>query len=265
MFRRILTYTGWTLLLGVLISYFYFAEVLQRKNRDKEICRSITVTLLDSARNRFVTAEEVKKIITDFSGEIIGKKNRDIDIRNIEELLNQRSAIREAQVSLSRAGDMRIDITQRRPVLRIETENGGFYIDETAYIFPWVETFTSYVPVVTGHIPLIINAGHRGRALEDETSWVEKILEFGKFVEDNPFWSAQIEQIYIDNNGDILLSPRTGSQKIIFGDLNDIREKFRKLYAFYKDVVPEMGWDKYGTVNLKYKNQIVCKLNGRGK
>jgi cell division protein FtsQ len=87
----------------------------------------------------------------------------------------------------------------------------------------------------------------------------------GSFLENDPFWNAQIEQIYIDSSGDIILSPRVGDHKIIFGDLKDMGTKFNKLYTFYKNIVPEEGWEKYSTVNLKYKDQIVCKLNKKKK
>ena len=38
-------------------------------------------------------------------------------------------------------------------------------------------------------------------------------------------------------------------------------QKFRKLLAFYRNIAPEKGWTRYSEVNLKYKGQIVCKLN----
>ncbi len=263
MFRKILIYLGYTVLLCTLGGYFFFGSLLEKKGGGKEVCRVVKVTLLDSAKNKFVTTGEVIGIIEGFMGKTIGKKNSNIDINNIEELLDKRSAIKKSQVSLTRDGKLNINITQRRPVLRIQTENGGFYIDETEYIFPLVETFTSYVPIVSGNIPVIINSQHRGKALEDKDNWIAKILKMGNFLDKNPFWNAQIEQIYIDSSGDILLYPRVGSHRIIFGDLNDIEEKFGKLYAFYKNIVPEEGWDRYVSVNLKYKNQIVCKLNNK--
>lgn len=261
MFRKILIFLGYTILLAALGGYFFFGTMLEKQGKTKEICRTIKVTLLDSSQNRFVTSDEVIEIIEGFMGETVGKKNGDININLIEELLNKRSAIKMAQVSLTRRGKMSINITQRRPVLRIQTENGGFYVDQTEYIFPLIDNFTSYVPIVSGNIPIIINSEHRGKALEDKENWVSAILYLGTFLDSNPFWNAQIEQIYVDTNGDILLCPRIGSHKIIFGDLNDIEEKFNKLYAFYKNVIPQEGWEKYSTVNLKYKNQIVCKLN----
>lgn len=265
MFRKILTYLGYTILLGALGGYFFFANMIEQKGKSKEVCKEIKITLVDSAKNRFVTAQEILQILDGFMGKTVGKQNKTINLNLIEELLQKRSAIKDAQVHLTREGKMFIDITQRRPVLRIQTENGGFYVDDTEYIFPLVETFTSYVPIVSGHIPLIINSEHRGKALEDDKNWMSRILEMGAFLDKNPFWSAQIEQIYVDSNGDILLYPRVGNQKIIFGDLKDIEEKFGKLQAFYKTVVQEEGWDKYSSVNLKYKNQIVCKLNKKNK
>ena len=35
----------------------------------------------------------------------------------------------------------------------------------------------------------------------------EKLLPFVLYVEDNDFWNAQIEQIYVEEDGDVLLIP----------------------------------------------------------
>jgi hypothetical protein len=179
----------------------------------------------------------------------------------VEELLNKRSAIKNSQVSITRDGIMNINITQRKPILRIQTENGGFYVDEEKYIFPLVSSFTSYVPIVSGKIPFTLNSDHRGLAIEDYNDWMGKILNLGYYINYHPFWNAQIEQIYVGENGDIYLSPRVGNHKIVIGDLDNIEAKFKKLYAFYKTIIPVEGWDKYSSVNVKYNNQIVCQLN----
>jgi len=48
-------------------------------------------------------------------------------------------------------------------------------------------------------------------------------------------------------------------QLILFGPMDEIEEKFKKLKLFYKEVLPKKGWNTYSSINLKYKNQIVCK------
>ena len=66
MVKKVLTYIGLSLLTIALGAYFYFAMQLQRRYADKEVCREIKVTLLDSAQNRFVTKTEVIDIIENF-------------------------------------------------------------------------------------------------------------------------------------------------------------------------------------------------------
>ena len=84
------------------------------------------------------------------------------------------------------------------------------------------------------------------------------MLEMGLFLEKNPFWNSMIEEIFINSDGDAELVARAGDQRIIFGDFENIPEKFSKLGSFYQYIIPKVGWDKYACVNLKYRGQIVC-------
>ena len=222
MFKKILIYFAVTLVIAAIGAYFFFAQKLYSTNMPAALCREVNITLLDSAQNRFVTQNEVLEIVEGFSGKSIGQPVEKINTHLIEKLLSQRSAIKESQVSVTRDGKLQIDITQRKPVLRIQSSNGGFYVDETQYIFPLVPTFTSYVPIVSGNIPFTLNDGHRGKAQEDDTNWLGRMMELGNYLSGDPFWSAQIEQIYVDDKGEIILSPRIGNHKIIFGDLKDM-------------------------------------------
>lgn len=265
MLKKILISFVVVLVLGAVGTYFFFAQKLYSSNMPKQLCKEINVTLLDSLQNRFVGKGEVVDIISGFMGECRGKAVGEIDLLLIEKLLNQRSAIKQSQASITREGTLNIEITQRKPVLRIQTENGGFYVDESEYVFPLVPTFTSYVPIVSGHLPFKLNADHRGYVVDGNGNWLEGILELGNFLTHDPFWNAQIEQIYIEEGGDIILCPRVGDHKIVFGDVKDMETKFNKLYTFYRNVIPAEGWDKYSTVNLKYRNQIVCKLKNNKK
>ena len=88
MFKKILIYTGWSLLVIILGAYFFCAEMLSRKERGKEVCKSIRITLLDSAENKFVAKSEVIDIIEDFTGTVIGNRSDEINLANIEQLLN---------------------------------------------------------------------------------------------------------------------------------------------------------------------------------
>jgi cell division protein FtsQ len=80
-----------------------------------------------------------------------------------------------------------------------------------------------------------------------------------EYINDDSFWSAQIDQIYVNNDDQIDLIPRVGSHIIHLGTTENLEGKLRNLLTFYDKVLPEVGWNKYSVINLEYKDQIVCK------
>lgn len=265
MLKKIITYFLLTVTAAVFALYFYFVSGLKAQGEVKEVCSNISVTISDSMINRFVSPNEVRNIMINSESNPIGKHPSNVNIYHLEELLKRRSAIKESDVSVDRKGNIRVTVTQRKPVLRIQNVHGGFYVDDSQYIFPLEHTFTSYVPIVSGNIPVKIEEGYRGSLKKEDSKWLKDIIAFGKYIDKNPFWSAQIQQINIEDNGDVNLFTRVGDQTIMFGDLSDIPYKFEKLDAFYHDIVPVYGWNRYSSINLKFSDQIVCKLKTQNK
>jgi cell division protein FtsQ len=65
--------------------------------------------------------------------------------------------------------------------------------------------------------------------------------------------------LYINTDKEIELYPAVGGHKIIFGKGDDIEEKFEKLKVFYREGLNSIdSWNKYSSINLKYKSQVVC-------
>ena len=79
------------------------------------------------------------------------------------------------------------------------------------------------------------------------------------YINDDSFWSAQIDQIFVDKDDKIDLIPRVGNHVIHLGTAENYEGKLRNLKAFYDKVLPEIGWNKYSKINLEFKDQIVCK------
>ena len=92
-----------------------------------------------------------------------------------------------------------------------------------------------------------------------KNSILKDIYHLVNYINDDNFWSAQIDQIYVDNNDEIDLIPRVGNQLVHLGTAENFEGKLRNLEAFYDKVLPEVGWNKYSLINLEFKDQIVCK------
>ena len=239
-------------------AYFFFASKLAGQQSSTTLCRELKVNVLDSAQNRFVSRADISTILSQAGIVINESRVKDINQYELENLFNNGTAVKVSQVSVTIRGTLVVNIMQRKPILRIQTPNGGFYIDDSAYIFPLMSNFTSYVPIVTGEIPLDIPVNYRGD-IPDNSEWGYNMLELGLLLEKEESWNTMIEQIYVDKKGRLLFTPSVGMVDIIFGKPENIEYKFMKLRTFYDKVIPLEGWDKYASVDLSFSNQLICK------
>jgi cell division protein FtsQ len=92
-----------------------------------------------------------------------------------------------------------------------------------------------------------------------KNSILKDIYHLVNYINADDFWSAQIDQIYVDGNNEIDLIPRVGNQLVHLGTIENLKGKLRNLEAFYVKVLPAVGWNKYSLIDLEFKDQIVCK------
>ena len=108
--------------------------------------------------------------------------------------------------------------------------------------------YAAYVPVVSGRITVSMARG--------------RMFDFITFLEENPFWNAQIEQIHIRDDLKVELVPRVGDAIIVLGKLDNFESKLKKLNKLYTQGFNKIGWNKYKTIDLQYKDQVVCTKIG---
>lgn len=224
-------------------------------------CTGLEVVILDSMQNSFVSRADVKGYLDREYGRYVGTVIDSIDLTAVEEIIDGRSAVLKSQAYVTRNGILHVDVTQRKPVVRFQKKDGGFYADAEGYIFPLQRTYSSHVQVIDGNIPLAANSGYKG-AISDpqEKAWFENMMRVVNFIESDRTWKDKIVQISVDEGMNLILIPREGNERFLFGQPTDIGDKFRKMEKYYTHIIPAKGEGYYRTVDLKYKGQIVCNV-----
>lgn len=223
-------------------------------------CHGAEITILDSTRNGFVSKGDVKGYLDKEYGTYIGEPVGEIDLQKIEDLIDSKSAVLKSQAFVTKDGMLHIDVTQRKPIVRFQKSDGGFYADAEGYIFPLQRSYASHVQVVDGNIPLAADSGFKGAIADpEERAWFYSMMSVINHMESSRLWKDKIVQINVDEDGGLILIPREGNERFLFGKPEDISGKFRKMEKYYTHIRPAKGDGHYAVVDLKYRGQIVCR------
>ncbi|WP_316848101.1 cell division protein FtsQ [Pedobacter psychrodurus] len=239
-----------------LISLAGVVVLLGFINVKKQTVKCTDVKILIPGADNFIEREEIDAILKEDQGILLGRNLENINIHKIEKKLQSNPYIGFAKVYVDMDGVLHIEVKQRQPILRLLNENGqDFYIDNDGLKMPISSNFTANVLVATGHISEVF--GSRVDTLH--TQLAKDLYKTAQYIKKDTLWDAQIEQIVVDQKNDIELIPRVGNQRIILGNADSLEKKMKNLLLFYKKAMPQIGWDTYKTINIKYTNQIVCE------
>lgn len=220
------------------------------KKSQKVTCGHMVIAINDSVENRFVSKREISRWMKRNYGDIFGQPLDSINLMGIEEGLDNFQSIEKATVYTAYknadddGGTLVLRVEQRKPVFRVLSRKCDYYVDRFGAIIDWNPNYTAHTILAGGNI--------------SRDFATEVLLPVLRFVDEDKFWRAQLDQVYVDASGELTFIPRVGDHQILFGECQNYREKFRNLRALYVDGFRKGGWGRYKTIDLKYKNQIVC-------
>ncbi len=241
------------ILAGYLLLFVFMAVTLSFAVHESNniTCSNVQVDFLENELIQ-VKKEEITRLVHNADKQLMGKELRLINADLIEKEVEKHPAIDKAEVfkviaadSISYNGILGVRIKHREPVVRIMSVNGRYYLDETGDKIPFSSSYTANVLVATGDF--------------SEEYARRELLPFVMYLNSSPFWKAQIEQVHVEKDGGVKLTPLVGDQIIDMGSIEDYPEKLRNLKAFYQQIMARNNWDKYKQISLKYKNQVIAK------
>jgi cell division protein FtsQ len=228
--------------------------VAAMQKKSVKACSDVQVEITGATEHVFVDEKDVLDILKS-KGSFKGVATNAVKLREIEEALENDPWIQNAELFFDNNQLLQVRITEREPIARIFTVMGSsFYLDSSGMQLPLSEKLSARVPVFTS-FPY-------GKKLSaPDSALLKDVIKLSSYILTDSFWNAQIAQIDISGN-EFEMVPVIGNHIIQFGDVSDMEKKFKKLFAFYKNVSTRVGFDKYERINLVYDGQIVATRRG---
>jgi len=220
--------------------------------RSSKPCKDVNISIIAGANAMFVDKGDVRNVLDFIGGKLVGKSMKEFDLSKMEDSLESNPWVSSAELYFDNNRVLHVKVEEREPIARVFTAKGNsFYIDTTLTRLPLSEKFTPRLPVFTGF------PSEKTKWKGSDSILLNQMKDISLFLAADSFWMAQIDQIDINPQKQFVMVPKVGEHTILFGDGEDAARKFRKLYAFYDEVMSKTGWNQYSTVHVGFRGQVV--------
>src|ERR1700759_4792467 len=221
--------------------------------KNSSICNGMEIEINGGGKVYFLNKKDV---VTMLESEGIraghNKKVASFDLLKMEGILRKNSWIKDAQLYFDNNQTLRLRIQERQPMARLFTTGGNSYMIDSAGIQMALGERNAFrLPVFTGY-------PSEKFGLRRDSALSRQIRDLAIFLNNNSFWSNQVQEINISSSKTFRLTPLIGNHMIEMGDGSEIENKFHKLFTFYKEVIAHAGFEYYTSINIAYENQVIA-------
>lgn len=210
-------------------------------------CKGIVYEVL--SKSTFVNAEAVDRDLGGLQKKSRNMSMNDISLKDIEERLSKLSVIENVNCYRLNNDQIKIDIEPMTPLARVFESDRSYYINREGKELTANAIYKIDVPVIIG-------------TFKAKTRPVDLVPLIDKINGDS-IKNQLVTAFKIEKDGDIILIPSIVGHVINFGDASKIDDKFERITAFYRDVMPVKGWNYYDTISVKFSGQVIGKIAGK--
>lgn len=238
---------------SMLVLIFMVALIAASRYQADKAIKGVNVHLNDDKEYSFLQRKDIEKLLLDNRHIDLARTSiSKLDLKQMEAIARTHPWVANADIYVDNRQLLQVSITQREPLARIFDHNGAsYYLDSTLHTMPAQGVGYAYAAPVFTNVPVVRNDS-QSRVLYSKIAYMSKLLS------SDSFWQAQITQIEVQPDQTFVLTPLFGNQRILAGDTSRMPEKLSHLFAFYKNVSGKIGWDKYETLDIRYKDQVIA-------
>ena len=252
--KKILINTAWAIAgVGAIV---LLGAAVQKKGQ--KICTEVRIEITGVERHMFIDEKDVLEILH-ATGKVEGAATSALDLRGMERVVEKNAWVKNADMFLDNNQVLQVRIEERQPVARVFTLGGNsFYLDSGSLRLPLSEKVSARVPSFTGF------PSDKNILAKPDSLLLHHIVELGKYIMADSFWMAQVAQIDITAERNFEMIPVVGNHTVLFGEGENMEQKFHRLFVFYKNVLSQTGFDKYKAINVQYAGQVIGIKNSGG-
>lgn len=208
----------------------------------RRMAEAVDIIVRDSIERQFVTEGELRHYLVTTGAYPRRETVNTVALQRMEQMLRSHPMIRRAECYATAEGRVRAVVSQRVPLLRVETPTEHYFVDTDRRIMPAWERVNTAVWTARGDI---------SRQLAEN-----ELADLAVWLDGERRWRESVERLEVNNRDEVTLRMTDGLM-VRLGRTDDYRLKMAKLALFLDNPFPDVP--EYGEVDLRYRGQVVAR------
>ena len=209
-----------------------------------EPCRSLTYIIEDIDERQYVTPGDLNAILMANELYPIGRPLDAMTLHRIETTIAHHPMVRTAECYMTPQNDMRVRLTQRVPLLRVNVPGDAYIIDTDRRVMQARAVVRDSVLLVTGAVGVQMASG--------------SLADFAQWLQDEPYWRQRIRYVYVASPQMIYLYIRgEKATRVVMGNLRNYESKLAKLRTFLENSEEATRDKEYYEYDVRFRGQVI--------
>jgi len=238
------TWTKIVLSLSCLLIVGYALVATRHAQRHQPVtqCTGLTICIRDSAQREYVSTGELTQLLRNAGLYPVGRELDQINLQAMEQTIGAHSMVRRVDCFTTSKGMVRINLTQRIPLYRVQSSDGEYIVDTDHRKMPARECIRTPMLRATRHI--------------GERMAREELAELVEWIYKRRYWRERITRIHVAGPKMVHLYLRDYPGVVILGDLDGYTHKLDKLNTFLHEQ-KKQELPAYKEIDIRYHGQVI--------
>lgn len=211
-------------------------------------CASMRYIIEDKAERMYLTESELNMLLYAEDVYPLGRKLNLVSLHRIEQAIKAHPMVRTAECYLTPRNEVRVQITQRVPMLRVQTHADTWFVDTDRRVMQARAAVKDSVLLVTGNVGPQMAVG--------------QMADFAEWLQDHRYWRTRVHHLYVQSPFMLYLylkddAGKMQSTRIVLGAMNGFERKLRKMRTFMENAGPAIEGKNYTEYDLRFRGQVI--------
>lgn len=207
-------------------------------------CTALEYIIEDRDERMYLTENELTSLLRTQDIYPVGKQLNEVSLHRIEKTILHHPMVRTAECYMTPRQVVKVRLTQRVPVLRIQTPLDTYLVDTDRKVMQPRASIRDEVLIATGAVGVQLASG--------------QLADFAMWLQEDEYWHERIHHVYVHTPQMMYLYLRDAHQpRIVMGNLRNYEKKLNKLRVFFLNSTPDIKEKNFTELDVRFKGQVI--------